>query len=124
MGYKDPEKRRAYYRTEKGRAANRLERYNLRVAFLELYGNFCHGCGEEDMVLLTLDHVKGQRGQKREGSDKAYRRAVKTFNLAEFRVLCHNCQYLHRIGRLSDTSNPALRPDLASTARYMEVSHG
>jgi hypothetical protein len=77
------------------RLALRKERY---TKFFEMYGDRCACCGYADKRFLVLDHIKGQRGRRREISQTAYKRATEKYRPDEFRVLCHNCNHATRFG--------------------------
>lgn len=87
---------------ERYNATRRLWSNNVRLQFLDLYGAFCHckGCGITEEVFLTIEHVNGQIGKRKEGGEKAYRRAIKTFPNPEYTVLCMNCNTARRFGRI------------------------
>lgn len=64
----------------------------IRTLFLDMYGNRCSCCGEDEKVFLTIDHIKRQIGIKRkEGSNQAYYKALKIYDPQKYRILCHNC---------------------------------
>jgi hypothetical protein len=69
------------------------DRFHLkhRLEFISLYGGKCFLCGEDRFPFLSLDHVKGQIGKKKESCSSAYKRAITKVNIDEFRILCHNC---------------------------------
>lgn len=62
-----------------------------REQFLEMYGGKCACCGETEKDFLTIEHVRGQRGMIREGSNAAYRKSVKEYRPDLYEILCYNC---------------------------------
>ena len=85
------------YKSRKDELRKQLyaERFNT---LLEMYGDVCACCGYSDKRFLCLDHIKGQRGRKREEPQAAYKRAISKYQPKEFRVLCHNCNHATRFG--------------------------
>jgi hypothetical protein len=69
----------------------RLKKYynEVRMKFLELYGEECSCCGETMELFLTMSHL-GIR-PKNAPTDKEYRRAVKEYKPNEFTTECYNC---------------------------------
>lgn len=76
--------------------------YNNRVKtkFFDLYGGKCECCGETEYGFLSLDHVNGQVGQKKDSAKSTWIKAIKTFPNREYRVLCMNCNFAIRYGRI------------------------
>lgn len=89
-----------YKNVEENRRKNRKKMREYREKFLELYGNKCECCGEDTEIFLSLDHINGQRGRKRENPYTAYLRAIKDYPSKEFRILCHNCNQATKYGRI------------------------
>lgn len=121
MPYKDPEKRRAYYRrynreeraplTEEKKMAGKLyvartptkhrEYYRnsvrrLRNRVLEFCGGKCVQCGFSDSQALQLDHIHGggTTHRKARGLYGIWRDAL--VNPTEFQLLCANCNWIKR----------------------------
>lgn len=75
------------------------ERYeNNKSVFFKTYGNKCECCGETETIFLTIDHINGQAGKKRDSAAQAYAKAIKKYNPNEYRILCHNCNHAVRFG--------------------------
>lgn len=73
---------------------NMLERYHtLRKKVIELYGNKCNCCGEDEYSFLALDHIQGDGGKHRaERSNYGVLvDAYETHDTERFQILCHNC---------------------------------
>lgn len=64
-----------------------------RVAFLDMYGGKCACCGESIEEFLTIEHIHGQRGQKRVSPYKAYKTAVENYDPTTYEILCMNCNH-------------------------------
>jgi len=75
---------------------SRDQYFKLKKKFHDMYGNRCLCCGETMEEFLTLDHINGQIGKKRDHSSKAYKNATDTYNPSKYRILCMNCN--HSIG--------------------------
>jgi hypothetical protein len=68
--------------------------YNKRrINFLEMYGNKCACCGETQKEFLTIEHINGQKGKKRESSAMAYAKAIKEYRPDLYTILCMNCNH-------------------------------
>ena len=65
----------------------------LRNDFICLYGGKCSCCGETALEFLTIEHVLGQAGRKRETSRKAYSNALKEYRPDIYAILCMNCNH-------------------------------
>jgi len=72
---------------------------SVRNKFFDMYGGCCSCCGESEREFLSLDHVEGQIGKKKEGH-KAYRTAIKELRLDKYRILCHNCNQATKHGKI------------------------
>jgi hypothetical protein len=85
----------------KGYAAVKRCYKNLRIEFLEAYGNKCACCGETETDFLTCDHIHGSA--KRDRRDGQYGgRTKKSYEMLtayrklgwpkdKLRILCWNC---------------------------------
>lgn len=98
--YKDIEKsRRAHSKSQKkNRAKNRdrIREYGkqLRIRFLEMYGNKCVCCGEFHLEFLTIEHKLGQKGivrHRKQTGRTAYSKAIQEYRPDLYEVLCWNC---------------------------------
>jgi len=83
---------------ERGKDISRMSYQLIKNKFFEIYGNKCICCGETEKTFLTIDHINGQRGKKRETSYKAYYNASKKPDPKNYRILCHNCNHAVRFG--------------------------
>ena len=75
-------------------------RERLRVRVITKYGGKCTCCGEDNLVFLAIDHIKGDGNQHRKKlfGDKHtsylfYRWLEKNNFPSGFQVLCHNCNF-------------------------------
>lgn len=72
---------------------------NKKREFLSMYGEQCACCGDTHIEFLTLEHIGGLRGEKREGSAvAAYIKATKEYRPDLYEVLCMNCNWSKRRG--------------------------
>lgn len=84
---------------ETNRAGARKRHEELKVEIITYYGSKCQRCGEDDVDVLTIDHVnqdgsthRAELGPERSvGSCKMYRHLKKSGFPPGFRVLCFNC---------------------------------
>lgn len=71
--------------------ANKSRR-DTKIKFLEMYGNRCSCCGEENKKFLTIEHLLGQHNSpRRDGSLEAYRKALAKYEPEIYTILCWNC---------------------------------
>jgi len=120
MPYKDPIKRKEYFREwqrknrQKTRAyykkyydANKEEiirrtiiknksyYHKLRIKIIEYYGGKCACCGENTIEFLGIDHIYGNGNSHRKELKKhrlnIYEYLRKNNYPKGFQVLCHNC---------------------------------
>ena len=90
--YRENNKKKIAEYRENNREAEAEKRREIRIKFLEMYGNKCACCGEGTREFLSVDHINGQRGnRKKEKGHQAYRRATKEYDPDIYRILCHNC---------------------------------
>jgi ribosomal protein L44E len=72
------------------------KQYNLRIKHLVMkkYGGICTGCGCEDLLVLTIDHINndGHKDRKEKRGQGFYMHLLKIPNRADLQVLCFNCQ--------------------------------
>jgi hypothetical protein len=84
------------------RAARRLgDLSEQRARIIEAYGGRCACCGLANRDLLAIDHVNGDGAEhRRERGPSWYADVIRRGFPAEFRVLCHNCNFASgRYGR-------------------------
>ncbi len=98
--------------SKKWRSANKQKandyllswRNKNKQAFLDKYGNKCVCCGETEYIFLTLDHINGGGNKHRKelklNATRMYQYAVKNYNPKQFQILCMNCQYGTRFGKI------------------------
>jgi len=87
------------------------QKYNreAKLTFLDMYGHQCACCNEKHEEFLTLEHIGGMKGEKREGSaTQAYRKAVIKYRPDLYKVLCMNCNFA--IGRHGQCPHNKLTP--------------
>lgn len=79
---------------EKVGIRNKNRVVSIRRRFLEKYGHKCSCCGETLYEFLTIEHLKGQRGQmKKENSYQAYKHALDDSYAGMYTILCMNCNH-------------------------------
>lgn len=66
-------------------------RRKLRKDFISMYGGVCTCCGESNFKFLSIEHLLGQVGKKKDGSARAYAKALKFYQPDIYTVLCFNC---------------------------------
>ncbi len=76
---------------ERNRFLSRRSYRRARNLFIEMYGGKCICCGESIVEFLSLHHVKGQIGKKKQSARAAYSEASKKYSPEKFEILCHNC---------------------------------
>ena len=78
---------------------SRQSKKRLKDNVFHIYGQICASCGFEDRRALTLDHVlnNGAEERKEIGERGVYIRALLPENMAEYQILCMNCQFIKRV---------------------------
>lgn len=66
-------------------------RSTVKEKFLKMYGSKCTCCGELDVRFLTIEHILGQVGKKKQGSHRSYNHAIKEYRPDLYEILCYNC---------------------------------
>jgi len=66
---------------------------NQRKKLLEIYGDKCACCGEDNPLFLTLDHINndGAKHKKRVGRNNIWRDVIKHPDKTKYQTLCFNC---------------------------------
>lgn len=94
----------------------RARMLDAKMRVLDAYGGrICVGCGETELVVLSLDHIDGGGNKHRKeimgagfrGGWGFYRWLIRQCFPPGFRVLCMNCQFRARAG----AALPRLGPD-------------
>lgn len=87
----------AWYRKNKPKVIVGIRElyHRYRQQVLEHYGSYCACCGEEEVLFLNIDHVKGDGKQHRakHGNNQlnVFRSIIKAGFPADYRILCFNC---------------------------------
>lgn len=90
-----------YYHEQKRTTENWISPWKRKkYKFIELYGGKCECCGEIEERFLTLDHVNGQVGKKKEKTALAMGWAINNYQPEKYRILCWNCNQAVRWGRI------------------------
>jgi uncharacterized protein YeaC (DUF1315 family) len=65
----------------------------LREEFFRMYGDKCLGCGETNVIFLTLDHVcnDGNKSRCTTSNISEYEIAIKDYQPEKYQTLCFNC---------------------------------
>jgi hypothetical protein len=72
---------------------------SLKMKFLEIYGNKCSCCGENEYEFLTLDHVISRTSENRgETGNRGYLKAISEYRPDLYQTLCYNCNCGRRHG--------------------------
>jgi len=94
IGLRKKHKRTFYMKNRENHNKDALNRYHkLRKAVVDLYGNKCNCCGEDEYMFLALDHVDGggKSHRNQRGSYGVYKDAIESYDPNRFQILCHNC---------------------------------
>jgi hypothetical protein len=88
---------------EKSLIYNREYRANLRKQIIDAYGGKCTCCGECRLPFLTIEHKNGGGRKHRKESksgDKMYREIINNRFPDIYTILCMNCNFASRGGRI------------------------
>jgi len=85
---------------EKLKNESRTYRIKYKKMALHIYGGKCAFCGEDDFVVLSIDHINDDGVKERKKLDKKnrntgwdfYRYLIKQPKRDDLQVLCFNCQ--------------------------------
>lgn len=99
-----------YYQDNKDALAEYYSDYRLRLKeeMVEVFGGCCSECGEDDVIVLVLDHINNNAQLDREennhnGGFKLYSRLKRLGWPKEgYQLLCHNCNYRKEFWRRRD----------------------
>jgi hypothetical protein len=94
-----------YWNEGAGKKLSKQRRDNAKLDAFKAYGGCqCSGCGENEMVVLSIDHINGGGGKHREEIKNRYMNIyfwLRANKYPEgFRVLCMNCQFRAKVGAL------------------------
>ena len=91
--------------------ANHLAKYSMerkeriRLEMVTAYGGLCKDCGENNPLVLVLDHINNdgatdRREGRGQGGYKLYAKLRKAnWPKEDLQLLCHNCNYLKELRR-------------------------
>ncbi len=120
----------------------------LRLAAIKALGSKCVRCGESNILILDIDHIKGDGGFKRKlkGYYRILKEIVAGLNLENYQILCKNCHriktlenndhvpYLNSLDKVFDNVNENLKREswedrvkkeaIASYLRRRKISRG
>lgn len=89
------ENSKKYAQSERGRERRAINRRELRLEFIQHYGQKCQCCGETTFEFLTIEHINGGgRQQRRTMNSEHLLRNLKREgwpNNGKYSVLCFNC---------------------------------
>jgi hypothetical protein len=77
----------------------------LKMDVFKYYGNKCRGCGEEDLLCLSIDHIEDngaehRKEQKIKAGRSTYRWLKKNNYPMGFQLLCFNCNKVKELKRV------------------------
>lgn len=85
--------RKTEYEEYKRKARARLRK--MKEEAINHYGGKCACCGEDEMLFLSIDHIRNDGAEdRRKHPARGYayfRRIVKENDFSKFQVLCFNC---------------------------------
>lgn len=105
--------------SQKAVARTRARYQKIKAQVFDILGRVCVGCGEDDPVVLTVDHIAGRKGQFRKDNftaDKThyyYQQVVDEGEASKSwaRTLCHNCQFRAKRGVLQAPTEERIFPE-------------
>lgn len=72
--------------------------YERRKEVFRLLGNECVSCGEEDFIVLCVDHIDGSGAEDRRiRHGRAYYTDVIKGEIENYQLLCRNCNWRKRV---------------------------
>jgi hypothetical protein len=80
---------------EKIAASSRKRVCQRKKLVFDHYGAVCIGCGESDIIVLTIDHINndGNTHRKEVGESRIYEWLIKNNFPNTFQTLCRNCNW-------------------------------
>lgn len=86
-------------------------RKRVRVDMVAAYGGSCIHCGEDDPVVLVLDHIydDGAKDKKRKGGTRGGTKLYLRLKMAGWpkdrhQLLCHNCNFRKEYARRKEAN--------------------
>lgn len=110
------EYQRALYLAKCGerKGKNSMAAVDIRQRVFSHYGGKCAGCGEPDWVVLTIDHINedgGDRRRKGEPKGIAFYRWIENNNYpTDLQLLCRNCNWRKYVGKVQRLSRKGVGP--------------
>ena len=95
-----------YHENGKGKKIAKIRRDKAKIDCFNAYGGCkCVGCGENDIIVLSIDHIEGggnthRKEIKAEGFMNIYFWLRAKSYPTGYRVLCMNCQFRAKVGLL------------------------
>lgn len=81
----------------KSRQTRRRTSYEaVKAQIFRRLGNKCHRCGEPDLLVLQIDHIKGGGTKERQGISSLARYQKVLENIKKYQILCANCNIRKR----------------------------
>jgi hypothetical protein len=103
--YRDYQRDRYRKNIDKERSRCVAKNRQLKLNAIAAYGGACKGCGIANPDLLCFDHVNDDGAEKRRNGQGT---GIKLMNELkrngwpkDIQLLCHNCNHLKKIGKLS-----------------------
>ncbi len=91
-----------YWNEGGAKEIGKVRRQRNKIEAFEAYGGCkCIGCGETELVVLSIDHINGGGSKHRKTLTANFYNWLKTNKFPPgYRVLCMNCQWRARFGVL------------------------
>lgn len=110
--------------TAKKKEYDRSYRIRNKTKLLEMYGGKCAYCGETDVDVLTLDHVKNDMCErKRLGSNNIVemKKAIDNYSPEEFQILCWNCNVKKHKKNIASNMNKSKKYRLGLKQKLLDL---
>src|SRR3990167_8538164 len=76
---------------------DRARHLDLRIKALEILGNKCRKCGEQNLIVLQIDHISGGgRTELRKISTRGVYRKILKGETGGYQLLCANCNTIKK----------------------------